>query len=93
MTPKKIKKSSVTVNPELRDRPKKDDTYQVVLRITKDRNHIREKLNINVKKNEWKGVSGKWIDPKHPNYKKLNITIQEKKTEYENKYLELEKVH
>lgn len=91
MIPKKIKKSSVTVKPELRDRPKKDGTYQVVLRITKDRKHTRDKLNINVKKTDWNGIAGKWIAKKHPNHKKLNITIQEKITEYENKYLELEK--
>ena len=90
MTPKKIKKSTLTVKAELRDHQKKDGTHQVVLRITKDRKHIREKLNIYVKKSEWKGITDKWVSAKHPNYKKLNNTIQKKKIEYENKYLNLE---
>ncbi len=87
----KIKKSVITFNAEMRDYTNAKGLRQVVIRITQNKKHTREHTGISIDPKFWTDNHGKWISQKHPNHKKLNITIQEKLTQYQNAQLDLEK--
>ncbi len=72
---------SITFNLELNNKPSKNKTYAILLRITQDKKHTRKKTSIEVKKkNDFnsKAKFGKWIRTSEPNSAKWNdILIKE----------------
>jgi integrase/recombinase XerD len=69
---------SITFNLELNNKPSKNKTYAILLRITQDKKHTRKKTSIEVKKkNDFnaKAKFGKWIRTSEPNSAKWNDTL------------------
>jgi integrase len=85
-------RSLITINAELKDHVNKQGLRQVYIRITQNKKHKRIRVeNVEIKKAEWSGKHGFWINSKNKNCEKLNLTIQERLTEYKNQYLDLKK--
>ena len=80
---------TITIKPELKFTPNATGLRQVYIRITQNRKHIRKRLNIALKSNQWDGKYGSWVNRSHPEYKFLNTTIQTELTKYEKEYLKL----
>lgn len=85
---------SVTFNLELNNRPSKNKTYVVLLRITQDKKHTRKKTSIALnRKSDFnpKAKSGKWIRTSEPNHKKWNTVLENEIEEAKKAYRDLKK--
>lgn len=68
----------ISFNLELNNRPTKNKTYIIMLRITQEKKHVRKKTTVEVKnKSDFnpKAKSGKWIRTSEPNHAKWNDTL------------------
>ncbi|HWY09971.1 MAG TPA: site-specific integrase [Bacteroidia bacterium] len=66
--------------------------HQVYIRITQNATHKRIRVdNVAVKKTEWAGKYGAWVNTKNKNHVKLNFTIEGKLRACKNEFLDLEK--
>jgi len=83
---------STTFNLELNNKPSKNKTHVVLLRITQDKKHIRKKTTIEVKnKNDFnpKAKSGKWIRTSEPNHKIWNVALEKEIEDVKTVYRDL----
>lgn len=82
----------ITFNLELNNRPSKNKTYAVLLRITQDKKHTRKKTSIEVKKKSdfnSRAKYGNWIRTSEPNHKKWNDTLEQEIEQAKNTYKDL----
>ena len=70
-------------------RAKKDGTYPLAIRLTKDRKSSYIFLEYSIKKSDWIEDEQR-VKPSHPNSKRLNNFILAKKAEASDKSLEIE---
>ncbi|MBN1819267.1 MAG: site-specific integrase [Prolixibacteraceae bacterium] len=83
-----------TFNFELNNKPSKNKTYAILLRITQDKKHTRKKTSIEVKrKNDFnqKAKQGNWIRTSEPNHKKWNSALEIELEEAKQAYRDLKK--
>jgi integrase len=84
----------ITFNLELNNRPSKNKTYTILLRITQDKKHIRKKTTVEVKNKldfNPKAKQGKWIRTSEPHHKKWNETLEKEIELAKDKYRDLNK--
>ena len=79
----------VTVNIIRRSEPNKDGSHSLQLKVTKDRQTIRLNTGKTILPNEWNDTEKK-VNTKHPNSRRLNNYLQEKKIEANKIILQLE---
>ena len=82
----------ITFNLELNNKPTKNKTYVVLLRITQDKKHIRKKTTIAVhSKSDFnpKAKQNNWIRTSEPNHKSWNDILEQEIEEAKNKYRDL----
>lgn len=82
----------ITFNLELNNKPTKNKTYVVLLRITQDKKHIRKKTTVELKsKNDFnpKAKQGNWIRTSEPNHKKWNQDLADEIEDAKNTYKKL----
>jgi integrase len=79
----------ISFNLELNNRPSKNKTYTIMLRITQDKKHVRKKTTVEVKnKSDFnpRSKSEKWIRTSEPNHAKWNeilaLEIEQAKDSY-----------
>jgi len=68
----------ITFNLELNNRPTKNKTYSILLRITQDKKHIRKKTTVELKSKQDfnpKAKQGNWIRTSEANHKKWNEAL------------------
>lgn len=83
---------AITFNLELNNRPSKNQTYAILLRITQDKKHIRKKTTVEVKKKtdfNSKAKNGNWIRTSEPNAKKWNDILEKEIEAAKDAYREL----
>jgi integrase/recombinase XerD len=80
---------NISIKPELMHCENKAGLRQIYIRITQNKKHIRKKVGIAVKSNEWENTHGAWVTKKNPEHKFYNTTIQSQLTKYEKQYLSL----
>jgi integrase len=70
---------AITFKPEINNKPKKDGTCLIMLRITENRKIKRISTGIFLKFDEFNKEAdyGKWIRKSNPNHKKLNSDIED----------------
>jgi len=81
-----------TFNLELNNRPTKNKTYSILLRITQDKKHIRKKTTIEVTKKDHfnpKAKQGNWIRTTEPNHKVWNNALGKEIEEAKEAFREL----
>lgn len=69
-----------TFNLELNNRPTKNKTYSILLRITQNKKHIRKRTSIELKSKldfNLKAKQGNWIRTSEPNHKKWNAVLED----------------
>lgn len=69
----------ITFNLELNNKPSKNKTYAILIRITQNKKHIRKKTSIEVKaKKDFnpRAKQGNWIRTSEPNHKKWNDALE-----------------
>lgn len=85
---------AITFNLELNNRPTKNKTYSILLRITQDKKHIRKKTSVELKSKQdfnLKAKHGNWIRTSEPNHKVWNQTLEKEIEEAKNTYRDLKK--
>lgn len=81
---------SATVNLKLwKYRAKKDGSYPIYIRITKNRKSSWQSINVNVKEKEWDEQKGK-VKACHPNSARLNAQLSEIQLRYQTEILDAE---
>lgn len=81
-----------TFNLELNNRPTKNKTYSILLRITQDKKHIRKKTTVEVKNKDHfnpKAKQGNWIRTTEPNHKVWNNALEKELEEAKKAFREL----
>ena len=69
----------ITFNLELNNKPTKNKTFNIFLRITQDKKHIRKKTTIELKRKldfNPKAKQGNWVRSSEPNHKTYNEALQ-----------------
>ena len=77
---------SATVKVALRNRPKKDGTYPLIVRVTKDRKSSIISLGQSVEKKYWDGANRR-VRKSHPNSMRMNAFLVKKLSEINDVYL------
>jgi integrase len=83
---------NTTFNLELNNRPSKQQTYAILLRITQNKKHSRKKTTIQVKNKQDfnpRAKSGRWIRSSEPNHKMWNEILEKELEEAKNAYRDL----
>lgn len=79
-----------TVNLKLwKYRAKKDGTYPIYIRITKNRKSSWQATDISIKEKDWDDKKGK-VKPSHPNSARLNALLTQVQLRYQNDIIEIE---
>ena len=84
----------ITFNLELNNRPSKNKTYTILLRITQDKKHTRKKTTVELKSKQDfnpKAKQGNWIRTSEPSHKKWNEVLEKEIEEAKNTYRDLKK--
>ena len=83
---------AITFNLELNNRPTKNGTFVILLRITENKKHTRKKTTIEVKRKSdfnSKAKQGNWIRTSEPSHKKWNETLEKELEEAKQAYRDL----
>lgn len=83
---------AVTFNLELNNKPSKNDTFSVFLRITQDKKHIRKKTSVEItKKTDFNRSAkyGKWIRSSEPKHEKWNDILRNELEAAREEYLKI----
>lgn len=81
---------SATINLKLwKYRAKKDGSYPIYIRITKNRKSSWHSTDITVKEKEWDDKKGK-VKPSHPNSARLNALLKEIELRYQSEVIDAE---
>lgn len=82
----------ITFNLELNNRPTKNKTYSILLRITQNKQHLRKKTTIELKNKQdfnLKAKQGNWIRTSEPNHKVWNEALEKEIEQAKNTYRDL----
>ena len=82
----------ITFNLELNNRPTKNKTYSILLRITQDKKHLRKKTTVELKSKQDfnpKAKQGNWIRTSEANHKKWNDALANEIEDAKKTYREL----
>jgi integrase/recombinase XerD len=83
---------AVTFNLELNNKPSKNGTFVVLLRITQDKKHTRKKTSVEVTKKidfNSRAKYGKWIRSSEPKHEKYNDTLRKELDDARDEYLKV----
>jgi integrase len=81
----------LTINVELNHKPRRDGTYNILIRVSKERKCRRVATELNVRKGDFnkRAKNGFWVRASEPRNEAFNQTLYNRLTQYNTKYSEI----